>query len=79
MKKINKLILFISLLCFAFASYNVGETVSISDQQLTRNVCNESDFSNEYQVGDSFSLYDLNGAYNGGNYHVIFFDLSATW
>ena len=64
---------------FVFCVYNVGQTVSVSDQQLTRNVCNESDFSGEYQVGDSFSLYDLNGAYNGGEYHVFFFDMSATW
>ncbi len=48
-------------------------------QQLTRQVCHESQFSNEYQVGDSFSLYDLNGEYNGGEYHVMFFDMSATW
>ena len=64
---------------FVFCVYNVGQTVSVNDQQLTRNVCNESDFSDEYQVGDSFSLYDLNGAYNGGNYHIMFFDMSATW
>jgi hypothetical protein len=64
---------------FVFCVYNVGQTVSVSDQQLTRNVCNASDFSDEYEVGDSFSLYDLNGDYNGGEYHVFFFDMSATW
>ena len=64
---------------FVFCVYNVGQTVSVSDQQLTRQVCHESQFSNEYQVGDSFSLYDLNGDYNGGEYHVFFFDMSATW
>ena len=76
MKKIILLILSSSLL---FCVYNVGETVSISDQQLTREVCYSSNFSDDYQVGDDFSLYDLNGAYNGGNYHVMFFDMSATW
>ena len=70
--------LFLSV-SFVFCVYNVGQTVSVSDQQLSRTVCNESDFSDEYQVGDSFSLYDLNGAYYGGNYHVMFFDMSATW
>ena len=79
MKNIIKLMLSTCLISFGFTAYNVGQTVSISDQQLTRTVCNESDFSDEYQVGDSFSLYDLNGDYNGGNYHVMFFDLSATW
>ena len=69
--------LFLSV-SFVFCVYNVGQTVSVSDQQLTRQVCHESQFSNEYQVGDSFSLYDLNGEYNGGEYHVMFFDISAT-
>ena len=64
---------------FVFCVYNVGQTVSLSDQQLSRTVCYESTFSDEYQVGDSFSLYDLNGDYNGGTYHVMFFDMSATW
>ncbi len=64
---------------FVFCVYNIGQTVSVSDQQLSREVCHESQFSNEYQIGDSFSLYDLNGEYNGGEYHVMFFDLSATW
>ena len=76
----KKYILLFSLnISFLFCVYNVGQTVSLSDQQLSRQVCHESQFSNEYQVGDSFSLYDLNGAYNGGTYHVMFFDLSATW
>ena len=79
MKNIIKLILSTCLISFAFTAYNVGQTVSLIDQQLTRTVCNASEFSDEYQVGDSFSLYDLNGAYNGGNYHVMFFDMSATW
>ena len=64
---------------FVFCVYNIGQTVSVNDQQLSREVCHESQFSNEYQIGDSFSLYDLNGEYNGGEYHVMFFDLSATW
>ena len=76
MKKI--LLLFISL-NFVFCVYNVGQTITLSDQQLTREVCHSSDFSDEYQVGDDFSLYNLNGEYNGGTYHVMFFDMSATW
>jgi len=60
---------------FLFCVYNVGQTVSINDQQLTREIC----YGSEYEVGDNFSLYDLNGEYNGGTYHVLFFDMSATW
>ena len=77
MKKIFLAVFTVS--SFLFCSYNVGQTISLSDQQLTKEVCYSSDFSTDYQVGDDFSLYDLNGDYNGGTYHVIFFDMSATW
>ena len=62
------------LASFTF-SYEIGETISISDQQLTKEVC----YGNTLTAGDNFSLYQLNGAYNGGNHHVIFLDMSATW
>ena len=76
----KKIILFIIVsISFVFSSYNVGQTVSVSDQQLTKEVCYASDFDGDYNVGDSFSLYDLNGEFNGGQYHVMFFDMSATW
>jgi hypothetical protein len=77
MKKI--ILLTIISISFVFSSYSVGQTISISDQQLTREVCYSSDFDSEYSIGDDFSLYDLNGQYNGGEYHVVFVDMSATW
>lgn len=77
MKKI--ILTTIASISLVFSSYSVGQTVSISDQQLTKEVCYASDFDSGYNVGDDFSLYDLNGEYNGGNYHVMFFDMSATW
>ena len=77
MKKI--LILSVSLVSFLFSSYSEGQQISISDQQLSKEVCYASDFDSGYNVGDDFSLYDLNGEYNGGTYKVMFFDMSATW
>ena len=77
MKKI--LLLSMLSLNFVLANYSVGQTVSISDQQVTKDVCYASDFDGDYNIGDSFSLYDLNGEFNGGQYHVMFFDMSATW
>ena len=77
MKKV--ILISIASISLVFSSYSVGQTVSISDQQLTKEVCYASDFDSGYNVGDDFSLYDLNGEYNGGNYHVMFFDMSATW
>ena len=77
MKKI--LILSISLISFLFSSYSEGQQISITDQQLSREVCFASEFDSNYNLGDDFSLYDLNGDTNGGNYHVFFIDMSATW
>ena len=77
MKKI--LILSVSLVSFLFSSYSEGQQISISDQQLSKEVCYASDFESNYAIGDDFSLYDLNGDVNGGNYHVFFIDMSATW
>ena len=31
------------------------------------------------EAGDIFKLADWNGDLNGGNYHVIFIDMSASW
>jgi len=77
MKKI--ILISIASISLVFSSYSVGQTVSISDQQLTKEVCYASDFDSGYNVGDDFSLADLNGDLNGGTYKVMFFDMSATW
>jgi hypothetical protein len=33
----------------------------------------------DYATGDEFRLSDYNGELNGGDYHVIFIDMSASW
>ena len=35
--------------------------------------------SDEYNLGDNWKLSDYNGDLNGGNYHITFIDLSASW
>ena len=64
------------LLSLSFAAYNVGQTVSDSDQNMIKSTCYSG---NGYNVDDDWSLADWNGATNGGNYNVIFMELSATW
>ena len=59
-----------------FSNYSVGEFISESDQNLTKSTCYAG---NEYEVGDDWKLADWNGALNGGNYNVIFIDMSASW
>ena len=68
------LVLFISL---SFAVYNVGQTVSISDQQQNLTVCNGIEPNEE--TDGNMSLYDYNGEYNGGSYYVTHIDMAASW
>ena len=67
------------LCCFGMIyalPYCAGEEINISDQVLTHEVC--AGFE-DYETGDDFQLSDYNGVLNGGNYHVIFIDMSASW
>jgi len=72
----KKIILQFLLLSFVFPIYNVGDTVSNADQNVILNVCDET---SEYSVGDEIKLSDWDGATNGGDYHVIWLELSASW
>ena len=73
MKNIIKLILSTCLISFAFSVYNVGQTVTMSDQNEAFSVC--------YGDHDSgtLTLADFNGALNGGSYKVIHIDMAASW
>ena len=63
------------LLSVSFAVYNVGQTVSTSDQNVTLQGCSSiSDYYNE-----EFKLADWNGATNNGDYKVIWLEMSASW
>ena len=73
----NRFLVFIALFSFSFAVYNVGQTVSISDQQQNLTVCNGHE-PNDDSDGN-FSLYDYNGEYNGGAYYVTHIDMAASW
>ena len=57
-------------------TYCAGDQISIADQNLTHPVGAGTE---EYNAGDDFKLADWNGDLNGGNYHVIFIDMSASW
>lgn len=74
MKKVIFLIMIISNM-FA-QTYCAGDQISISDQNLEHTV---GAAMGEYELGDTFKLADYNGDLNGGEYHVIFIDMSASW
>ena len=71
----------IAILLLSFASlqaqtYCAGEQISITHQNIEHVVGAGYE---DYEAGDTFKLADWNGSLNGGNYHVIFIDMSASW
>ena len=73
---IKYIITFSIAIGLAFSSYNVGEIVSDTHQNITKSTCYGG---NDYDEGDSWKLADWNGATNGGHHTVIFIEMSATW
>ena len=73
------LILFISI-SFSFPQhrsfYSVGDTVSLNDQNIEYNVCHSD---GNYELGENFSISNLNGLTNGGEYKVTLISMNATW
>ena len=61
---------------FTSLSYEIGDTLSIEDQQRPYNVCNSD---NNYQVGETFTFNDFNGYENDGNFNIIIISMNATW
>ena len=72
----KRLLIITILLGLSIASYQEGQTISSFDQHITKETCYAG---NEYVVPDDWKLADWNGAINGGNYIVIFIDMSGSW
>ena len=70
MRHLLYLITFITL---AFSTYQIGDTISIIDQNLPLSVC-YGDYPEDY-----LKLADFNGELNGGGFSVIAFRMTATW
>ena len=72
-----KKIILLTFIAFSFSQiYNVGETMSSNHQNQSHSVCyGETD----YGTSSSLKFADYNGDLNGGDYHVILVDMSASW
>ena len=57
-------------------TYCAGEQISISDQNAVHIVGAGIE---GYETGSEFRLADYNGELNGGDYSIIFIDMSASW
>ena len=71
------LLLIFSMITFSYSAYySPGMTMTDSHQNQSHSVCfGETDEGNSNYL----SFRDYNGATNGGNYHVIFLDMAASW
>ena len=72
----NIILLILTANFYIAAYYSPGMTMIDSHQNQSHPVC-----FGETDAGDSnyLSFRDYNGATNGGNYHVIFVDMAASW
>ena len=75
--KIGFLFILLNSFSMMFAqTYCAGDQVSTAHQNISHEVC--AGFE-DYEAGDTFKLSDYNGELNGGNYHIILIDMSASW
>ena len=65
----------IILLSFGLAAYNVGDYISNNHLNQEFDLC----YTPPGSMDNAFSLSDYNGNTNGGDYHVLVIDMSATW
>jgi len=72
----NKLNLILIIINISFA-YDVGETISLFHQNTDFDICYapELDPNND----GVFNFAEYNGELNGGEYHVIFIEMAASW
>ena len=75
----KRLVIIMITICTSFIigqTYCAGDQVSSIHQNLVHTVGAGTE---DYIAGSDFKLADWNGDLNGGNYHVIFIDMSASW
>ena len=58
--------------------YEIGDRIIDDHQSLEFNICYGA-IHHGYSEESVFSLSDLNGNLNGGNYKVLMFDIAASW
>ena len=68
-----KKIAIIIVLSFSFANYEIGDTISLSDQQIAHEIC-----YGEYE-NDVYMIGDANFILNGGLKQITIMKLSAAW
>ena len=72
----SKILLLLLNLTLSY-SYEIGETITMSHQNMEFDIC----YSPELDPNNDgiFNFSEYNGDVNGGNYYVIFLEMSASW
>lgn len=76
MKKVLSFLIVFCISGLSAQTYCVGDYIGLYHQNEQFGVCYSSD---GYSVGDQWKLADYNGELNGGDYHILFIDISASW
>jgi len=58
-------------------SYEVGDDVNMTHQNTAFEICYATEL--DPNSDGIFNLSEYNGDMNGGQYHVIFLEMMATW
>ena len=69
-------VLFNSFSMLSAQAYCAGDQINTSDLNAQYEVCYGS---GNYETVDTWTLSDYDGSQNGGSYHILFIDMSATW
>ena len=72
----NVIILVFFVVSCLNAQYCAGDQISEADQNIVHIVGAGIE---GYETDSEFRLADFNGTLNGGDYSIIFIDMSASW
>jgi len=67
-------LVFVLFLSSLFSAYDVGDQISLDDQEMEFSFCYP-----ESQANSSFSFAQHNGDLNGGNFQVLLIEMSTSW
>ena len=77
MKSLKFTLMFCLVISSFLGAYEVGETISLITQNKSFDICHGEDLDPN---GDAiFQFSEYNGDLNGGDYNVIFLEMTASW
>ena len=69
----TKIFLYLLFVSLSYSFYEIGDTISLEDQNIEYDICH-----GDYET-DEIKLSDFNGNINGANFMVTGLLIQATW